>query len=154
MDGNPVEGEPSNPENNVSSFAEVLYQLCPQYMMMGMTYDEFWNRNTTCHKAYREAYKLRIQQEEWARWRQGAYIYDVLLRVAPVLRPFAKGKVEPGKYPEEPYPLTEKEVKEREEAREKANYEAYIARMEAASERELKRRAEEAAKEAKDCAEH
>lgn len=54
----------------------------------------------------------------------------------------SKTKVEPGKYPDEPYPLTEKELREREERRERENYERYIAKMEADSERELKRRAE------------
>ena len=78
---------------------------------------------------------------------QAAYIYDTLLRVSPVFRPFGKGEVKPADFMEAPYPLTEKEAREREEARERKNFFEYLARMEADSERELKRRAEQAKKE-------
>jgi hypothetical protein len=117
---------------------------------MGMTYDQFWNSNTKIHKAYREAYEARQRTDEWSRWRQGLYIYDALLCVAPVMRAaFSKSKVEPGKYPEEPWPISEKEVREREVAAEKDTFERLLANMNATSERELKRRAEEAEKEAR-----
>lgn len=119
-------------------------------MVMGMTYDQFWNSNTKIHKAYREAYEARQRTDEWSRWRQGLYIYDALLCVAPVMRAaFSKSKVEPGKYPEEPWPISEKEVREREVAAEKDTFERLLANMNATSERELKRRAEEAEKEAR-----
>lgn len=120
----------------------------PKYMGMGMSYDEYWNGPVWLAKAYREAWDERQRREEWARWRQGLYVYNALLCVAPVLRAFGGDNVRALDYLSEPLPITEKEVREREEAREKANYEAYIARMEAASDRELKRRAEEAKKEA------
>lgn len=120
----------------------------PKYMGMGMSYDEYWNGPAWLAKAYREAWDERQRREEWARWRQGLYVYNALLCVAPVLRAFGGDNVRALDYLSEPLPITEKEVREREEAREKANYEAYIARMEAASDRELKRRAEEAKKEA------
>lgn len=115
-------------------------------MAMGMTYDEFWRDHAILVKYYREAYELKRKTEEWARWRQAAYIYDSLLRVAPVFRAFTKGHVEPGKFPEEPWPITEKEAKEREAERDRRNVEAFIKRLEADSERELKRRSEESAK--------
>ena len=121
---------------------------------MGMTYDEYWNGPAWLAQAYREAWDERQRREEWARWRQGMYIYNALLCVAPVIRAFAGDNVRPGEYPSEPYPMTDREVRECEEAREKANYEAYIARMEAASDRELKRRAEEAAREVKEDGQH
>lgn len=146
MDGDPVDGEPSEP----MSLVDVLVKLCPSYMAMGMTYDEYWHSNTAHHKAIREEYKIRKHNEEWARWRQGAYFYDALLRVAPVIRAaFGKGKVEPGKYPDQPWPLTEKEAREQEEARERENYFKAIAQRKAASEqRKQQRRMEAAMKEA------
>ena len=145
MDGDPVEGKPSAPRKGMTTYAEIFYSLCPQYMAMGMTYDEFWHRPTTCHKAYREAFEQRQRQAEWARWRQGAYVYDALLRVAPVMRAaFGKGHVEPGKYPEEPWPLTEKEAKTREEAKRRERYERFLKQMNAESERTAKEKAKEA----------
>lgn len=118
-------------------------EVFPYYLAMGMSYHEFWRESPSLVRAYRKAYEIRQRNEEWARHRQGAYIYNALLCVAPVMRAaLSKTKVEPGKYPDEPYPLTEKELREREERRERENYERYIAKMEADSERELKRRAE------------
>ena len=114
---------------------------------MGMSYNEFWYGDPTLVRDYRKAWEIRQHNEEWARWRNGMYFYDALLKVSPVLRPFAKGKVEPGKYPERPYPLTEKEAKEQERQREEENFKEYLRRMEAESERNLKLR-EQAKKEA------
>jgi hypothetical protein len=154
VDGDPVTGELSQ-DLIPKTLTEVFLRVFPQYLAMGMSYDEFWRGPASLVKAYREAEELRRQQEEWARWRQGAYFYDALLRVAPVMRAsFGGGKVEPGRYPDEPWPLTEKEARERAEAREKENYERYIAQMELASARELKRRAEAEEAARKEVSEH
>ena len=97
---------------------------------MGMTWDEFWHCNTKVHKAVREAWEIKKQYQNWEMWMQGAYFYDALLRVAPVMRAaFGKGKVEPGEYPKEPYPLSLKEAEERKAAREKARFEKMLAVM-------------------------
>ena len=138
MDGDHVSGEPSD---GPVSFAETFANLCPQYMALGMTYAEFWGSNTVVHKAYREAAKIKQHSDEWSRWRQGAYIYDALLRVAPVMRAsFGGGRVEPGKYPEEPWPLTEKEAREREEAMRIKRMEQFMAKLTAESKQETKKR--------------
>jgi len=153
VDDYPVTGE-SSPIPEFSSLADMLTNICPAYMAMGMTYNQFWYSNTKVHKAYREAYEIKKKNDEWARWRHVAYIYDTLLRVSPVFRSNTKGRPEPGKYPEEPWPLTEKEYEEAQERREKERYERYIAKMEADSARELKRRAKEAREEASEDGEH
>lgn len=86
---------------------------------------------------------MKRENRNWEMWMQGAYIYDALLRVAPILRAtMSKERVEPEKYIDAPYPLTEKEAKEREIARERAETARMLAKMEAESARELKRRAE------------
>ena len=123
MDGDPVIGEPSGSNmfdggdghtDDVApkSLAEVFTELCPQYMAMGMSYREFWHCNTKVHYAYRKAFEEKKRDRNWERWMQGAYFYDALLKVAPVMRAaFGKGRVEAGKYVDEPYPLTQKEAK-------------------------------------------
>ena len=136
MDGDQLSGEPST-DNSITS---LMCELCPQYMVMGMTYHDFWNLPTIAHKAYRKAYEMRMQREEWARWRQAAYIYDTILRLTPVLHAFAGKNAKPEAFPDEPWPITAKEAREQKAAREKANYEARLQRMRAASDRELKRR--------------
>jgi len=130
VDGEPV-GEPSE-------CADLLAKLCPQYMSMGMTYDEFWNSNTTVHRAYREAYELRVRQEEWGRWRQGAYVFTALLCAAPIFRSFTKGEPKPGKYPTEPWPITEKEAQEREEKERNERFERFLAKLNQESETSAK----------------
>lgn len=148
MEGAPVTGEPSQPEE--ISLTKVFQDLCPVYMIMGMSYDEFWNRNTAVHKAYRKAYEMRRRNEEWARWRQAAYIYDVLLRVSPILRAFSKGKAEPEQFMNEPWPLTQKEAREREEREARERYFNMRNKLMAEAKKNRERRAEEAAKEARE----
>ena len=127
MDGDPVRG--GLPDNAVDgsdegetpvtpiSLAEMFTRICPAYMAMGMSYDEFWHCNTKVHRCYRLAWEQKKAYRNWEMWWQGSYIYEALLKVAPVMRAaFSKGRVEPGKYSEEPYPLSAKEAEERLEA--------------------------------------
>jgi hypothetical protein len=146
VDGDPVTGEPSDTKDAAPvSLTETFMKLCPAYMVMGMTYDEFWNCNTKVHKAYREAYEIKQRNAEWARHRQGAYFFNALMCAAPVMRAaFGKGEVKPGKYPDEPWPLTEKEAREQQKRREEENFKQFLAQMEKSSQAELKRREEEA----------
>ena len=158
MDGDPVTGEPSSTFRNddggagkknpaeITNFTEMFIELCPQYMAMGMSYDEFWNRNTLCHASYRKAWEQRRAQINWQMWMQGGYFYDALIKVAPVMRAaLGKGRVQPGEYPSEPYPITAKEAREREEAKRRAKFEKMLAMMNVASECEVKRREDEQA---------
>ena len=115
------------------------------YMTMGMSYEEYWQGPAWLARAYREAFEIKRKQEEWARWRQGAYVFNAIMCAAPIIKPFVKD-AKPGNYPDEPWPITEAEAREQEERREKENYERYIAKMNADSERELKRRREAAKK--------
>jgi hypothetical protein len=57
------------------------------------------------------------------------YIYDALLRVAPILQAFAKKGTKPEPYPEEPYALSVQEIREREENKAKKQYAKMQAKM-------------------------
>lgn len=127
MDGD-LNREPSEQTQDISLTA-IFKKAFPQYLVMGMTYDEYWNKPVWLARAYREAWKTIQKNEETARWRQGAYIYDALLKVAPILRPFTKGAVEPGRYPEEPFPISDKEAREREEARQSESIKRMLEQM-------------------------
>ena len=144
MDGDPVTGEPSRSDD--ISLAEMFAKMCPAYMSMGMTYEQYWHSNTAAHKAYREAHEMQRRTDEWARWRQGEYIYDALLCVAPVMRAaLSKTKVEPGKYLKEPYPLTQREAEERQERDARERYQNMRAKLmaEAKAAREKRKEASE-----------
>lgn len=115
--------------------------MFPVYLSMGMSYEEYWRGPAWLARAYREAFEIRRRREEWSRWRQGAYVYHVVMCAAPVIKPFVKD-AKPGKYPDEPWPVSEEEARKQQERRDRENYEAYLARMNAQSEREMKRRRE------------
>ena len=141
MDGDDLGSEPSQP----ITLTEFFMAMFPSYMVMGMSYEEYWEGPVWLAKAYREAYEIRQKREEWARHRQATYIFKALLCAAPVLKPFVKD-AKPGEFPERPWPLTQKEADEQATARERENYKKALARRRAASDAEIKRRKEEAAK--------
>ena len=136
MDGDDLESEPSE-----ITLSEFFIKMFPVYMAMGMSYDEYWNGPCWLARAYREAHQMKQRQEEWARWRQAAYIFDALLCASPMMKPFVKD-AKPGKFPEEPWPLTQKEADERQEAKDRENYKKALAQRRAASDAEKKRREE------------
>ena len=136
MDGDDLsESEPSEPK----TLAEIFKEAFPYYLAMGMTYDEYWRDDPTLVRDYRKAKEIENRNEEWARWRQGLYIYDALIKVAPIIRPFTKGEIKPGEYPDRPYPLTEKEAREQEQQKEREKVFAFMKKLEAESERNLKK---------------
>lgn len=76
--------------------------MFPEYLAMGMTYDQFWKEDCSLVIPYREAY--RIQQEEMNRmaWLQGLYMYRALQSTPIIVHGFARRdtKIEP--YPAKP----------------------------------------------------
>lgn len=126
MDGDPV-GEPSETEEH-KSITDVLNDLCPGYMVMGMTYDQFWHSHTKVHKAYRSAFDIKKKNDEWARHRQGAYFMQALIVG---LSGFSKDKTHQEKYPAQPWPLTEKDENKQQEEKERKGYEIALAQRKA-----------------------
>jgi hypothetical protein len=105
----------------------VFQRACPHYMAMGMTYEQFWDGETTAHRCFREAKKIRISEQNQMAWLQGMYVYEAIGSLAPALKAFAKGKPKP--YPKEPYDLFEAERKAREEREERERYERIKAKV-------------------------
>ena len=95
-----------------------------------MTEGQYWNGDPALVKAYRKAEEHRMQQKNTELWLQGMYVYEAIMDLSPILRSFVKNpKAE--KYSSKPYPLTEKERRERAEQEEKAEAEALKAALEA-----------------------
>lgn len=90
--------------------------MCPHYMSIGMSYDEFWNQDVTLVRVYLKAKELRDKQRNTEMWIQGMYFYEALCDASPLFRfKMGKGTIKPEPYVKEPYPITEAEVKAREE---------------------------------------
>lgn len=105
-------------------------------MSIGMTYNEFWHEDVWLVKYYREADELRLKRQNHLAWLQGMYVYEALYDVSPLFRFTMKGKVKAEPYVKEPYPITEDELKEREEKkarlkeeRMKAQFEQFVKGM-------------------------
>lgn len=95
------------------SYHEICDNLCPDYMAMGMTWDEYWYGDPWMVQAVRKAHQLKQKQKNFELWLQGMYIYEALLDVSPVYHDFAKNP-KPQPYASEPYALDENERETRE----------------------------------------
>lgn len=140
MDGDPVTGEPSE---EPKSFSEIFADVFPYYLAMGMSYDEFWRGSPSLVRDYRKAHEIKLQREEWSRHRQGMYFMQAL-RVA--MSGFAKDKSNPETYPQEPWPLTEKEAREQEQREARNRYNRMREKLLGEARAARKKRDEEAVK--------
>lgn len=85
--------EGSERENRFASpfpYTEIFYKKFPYYLSIGMTEEQYWDRDSTLVKYYREAEELRQEKFNQEAWLQGMYVYDALARIAPILHAFAK----------------------------------------------------------------
>ena len=105
-------------------------KVFPQFMAIGMSYDEFWRGPAFLTQAYRDAYELKMRAGEWERWRQGMYNYNAFMALAPVIRNvLSKSPVKPGDYPDKPWPISDKEAEERKIAERRDKFNKMLARM-------------------------
>lgn len=149
MEGNEVEEElpylPSEEdikpsEESDTPLSDMLDKLCPYYMLMGVSYDEFWNGDYTHLKYYAERYKLETEKKNQELWLQGLYFFDALGTV--VANATAKKGSTPKKYPEKPYRITEPS-KEEKEAEKKKQVEEFRAQLMALDRRFSKKHSNE-----------
>lgn len=119
----------------------VFEQACPHYLAYGMTYEQFWDGDVSAHKAFREAHKLKLTEQNQLLWLQGAYIYEALLDVTPYLKAFSKAKPQP--YAKEPYDLFKAQREAREEREARQRYERIKAGVAAFAKAQKERRAKE-----------
>ena len=96
-----------------------------------MTYDQYWNDDCMLTKYYREAEELRKERVNQEMWLQGMYVYDAVIRIAPILHAFAKKGTKPMPYVSEPYPINKKTVEDAEERKAKATSQKGLRFMEA-----------------------
>lgn len=98
-------------------------EVCPYFIAMGMTYEQFWKEDVTMTKAYLKAYKMRQDIKEWNIWKQGMYIYEALCDVSPALHAFSKKGTKPLPYSKTPYGYEEYEqkIKQKEEKNKEPN---------------------------------
>lgn len=125
----PRSGGGANNGSAPISMSEQFYEHLPYYLSIGMTYDQFWNDDCMLTRYYRKAHQMKQKRRNQELWLQGAYIYEVLTDVAPVLHAFAKRGTKATPYLAEPFALTNEEVKERKERDAKLKYDKHRAKL-------------------------
>lgn len=113
-------GETADSELTTAWFGKYADELCPWYMSIGVSYDEYWNGDYTRLKYYRQAEEYRQERDNEAAWLQGLYVYEAVGCLAPILHAFAKCGTKPKKYPEEPFAVTARQRRQKDE-KEKLN---------------------------------
>lgn len=121
-----VEGASSNTQT-LDTCREIFDKAFPHYLAMGMTYSEFYKEDHTLAIAYRKAYELKRKRDNEDMWLQGAYVYEAISRVSPLLIPFNKHP-KPEPYLDKPYPIFEKKLPD-ENAKSKAVIDRGVAYM-------------------------
>lgn len=110
-------------DNNSFSYSEIFFKQFPYYLSIGMTEEQYWDRDSTLVIYYREAEKIRNERVNQEMWLQGAYIYDAISRLSPILHAFAKKGTKAKPYVDEPYPISKQAEEKAEEHKEKAKTE-------------------------------
>ena len=96
---------------------EVFEKMCPYYMAIGMTYDQYWRDDVTMPIMFRKTYKIKQEEIKWQIWEEGVYTYEALCKVSPVLHAFAKNGTKPLPFSSEPYGI--QKIREEREEKEK-----------------------------------
>lgn len=106
----------------LKTYTEKFHELFPYYLSIGMTEEQYWDRDSTLVVAYRKAEELKTNRKNQEMWLQGAYVYEALCRVSPLLHAFAKKGTKPVPYIAEPFAITEKQAEYRQEEKEKKKF--------------------------------
>ena len=93
------------------SVQEVFSRALPEYLAIGMPYEAFWEGDVWLAVAYRKAHRIRREQANFDAYLQGAYVYDAIMRVAPVLNAFSKNP-KPVDWLDKPYDLYPRDQEE------------------------------------------
>ena len=108
-------------------------EQCPYYLTIGVSWDEYWHGDYTRLPYYRKAYALKREEINQQLWLQGVYFLNAIGCA------FSKE----AQYPSEPLPLTEEDVRKREEKRKQTEIDNARAYMEVAMHNINKKRREE-----------
>lgn len=98
----------------IQRISPILDEQCPIYLSYGMTLSQYWDDDPYMAVYFRKLNKINQDRLNEQLWLQGLYIYDALIRLAPIFQPMGGSMPEP--YPEKPYELREPTREERVDA--------------------------------------
>lgn len=112
-------------------YTDIFEKKFPYYLSIGMTEEQYWDRDCCLVKFYREAEEIRRERVNQELWLQGMYFYDALARVSPILHAFAKKGTKAQPYVEEAYPINKKKMEDAHLKKEKAKSQKGVRYMQA-----------------------
>lgn len=95
---------------------DYLEKLCDYALSIGMSYDQYWYGDPHILVNYVNAEEIRQRKRNTEMWIQGAYVYQAIGCLAPILNGLSKENRAKA-YLKQPIPLTEKEREEQEQAK-------------------------------------
>lgn len=112
--------EEGREQSTAFSITQLFIDVCPRFIAMGMTYDEYWNGSAEITVAYRKAWEIKQRNKNQELWMQGLYVVHALNATVGNMLSSKSAKLS---YPSEPFPLTDKEKEEQEERARKRKFE-------------------------------
>lgn len=136
--GDGVSNKPSYEDeknDEPQTLSDVFHKAFPHYLAMGMSAEEYWDGESSLAKDYREAFRLRMENEKahWdeindrAAWMNGMYMRHALSSVLMLVNGFVPKGVEPKEYPDKPFMEKAAEEKKEENRKAKEEHEMQLA---------------------------
>lgn len=95
--------------------SEAFREAFPIYLAMGMSYEEFWEKESWLTHSYRKAQKIRYDDINYSAWLNSLYMHHALMSGVPViLNGIAKTHIDLPKFPEKPFDFSEFDKKKQE----------------------------------------
>lgn len=104
----------TEPDEPAPSYTDIFEEVCPYYLAIGMTMREYWDGPPRLARYYREAHRLKMEEDNQKAWMQGLYIKAAL--DASLSSIFGKKGSKKGKYLDKPLEIFEKREREKKDA--------------------------------------
>lgn len=92
---------------------EIFEEVCPYYIAIGMSLDEYWNGSPHLVKYYRQSHRLQMEQQNQIAWIQGLYFKAALDSTLGTMFRSRGSKAIP--YVEKPFDIFPKTEREKEQ---------------------------------------
>ena len=121
--GDRLTEEEQNRQASPTPYGDIFDELFPHYLLMGMTPEQYWDGEYGWKKATREAYRMRMENEQKLadrnNWYMGQYMIKVLQCVPLLVGGLnVKETTQLPDYPDKPF-REEAEIQRKEEDRKK-----------------------------------
>ena len=92
------------------SYSQIFDEYFPFYLSIGMSSAEYWDGDNSLPRAYRKAFKLRQENQNYEAWLNGLYVYDAVISA---MSHMSSKKSDHQNYAEKPYDFTPRRIEEK-----------------------------------------